>query len=275
MSEEAVPHEQDFEPLTPQARNLAEMATFAEVIASEDEAEMAAIEEQLEGLPDEPSIDLGARSIKRRSIDETVARAMSGQLPRYRALKSWEPDKLDERHLQAVMMRASGLSQNRIAERMGWEPAWVSVILNHPDAQYVLTRIVSYAADNVIDLSERIRANAPEAFDTVLEVMRSTNDEKLRSANAFEILKMAGYGAKTGPQLQVNTQINQGVSPKAMGQLASAIRDSMRIQEVSYEVLPAVVSESEGSGSPVSLDGSQDVAEPPGGDSPAQAEAAA
>lgn len=252
--DDATPHEQ-FDTMTPQEKNLMAKAALVRTVAEEPSEE-------------EPTIDLASRQIKRRAIDVLMAKAMAGQLPRYRALKSWEPDKLDERHIQAVLMRAGGMSQNRIAEYLGWEPAWTSVILNHPDAQYLLTRIVSYAADNVIDLQERIKATAPEAFDTVVEVMRSTNDEKLRSANAFEILKMAGYGAKKEPTIQVNTQVNNGISSKVLGQLTQAIQDARRIQEVEYEVLPSAGPESEGSVVPDSLDGSQGVAEPPGGGSP-------
>lgn len=255
--DDASPHEQ-FDTMTPQEKNLAAKAALVQVVREEPSIEA-----------DEPTIDLGSRQIKRRAIDVLMAKAMAGQLPRYRSLKSWEPDKLDERHIQAVLMRAGGMSQNKIAEYLGWEPAWTSVILNHPDAQYLLTRIVSYAADNVINLQERIRATAPEAFDTVVEVMRSTNDEKLRSINAFEILKMAGYGAKKDPAVVVNAQVNNGVTSSAIGQLTQAIREAAMIQEVTYEVLPSAGPESEGSVAPDSLDGSQGVAEPPGGGSPA------
>lgn len=263
--DDATPHEQPVEPMTPQARNLAAKSALVQTVREELPAEAEL----------EPTIDLASRQIKRRAIDVLMAKAMSGQLPRYRSLKSWEPDKLDERHIQAVLMRAGGMSQNKIAEYLGWEPAWTSVILNHPDAQYLLTRIVSYAADNVIDLQERIKATAPEAFDTVLEVMRSTNDQDLRSKNAFEILKMAGYGAQKSPAVVINSQVNQGVSAKAIGQLTQAIREAAMIQEVQYEVLPSTGPESEGSVSPDLLEGSQGVAEPPGGGSPAQEEEAA
>lgn len=224
-------------------------------------------------LPDdlEPTIDLGARQIKRQALDSLFARAMSGLLPRSRALKSWEPDLLDERHLHAILLRAGGMSQAQIAKMLDWSESWTSVVLNHPDAQYVLTRLVSYAADNVIDMEARIKAHAPEALDTVVEVMRSSNDEKLRSQNAFELLKMAGYGSRNEkPAAQGGVHIGQvniaqSVPGPVVANLADAIREARQIKEVTY-VLPAgSVPGSDSGESPASLDssGNSDAGEPP------------
>jgi hypothetical protein len=203
------------------------------------------------GLPDdlEPTIDLNADrgALKKLAMEELFARCMSGLLPRSRPLKSWEPDTLDERHIQAILLRASGLQQKAIAAITGWDEPWVSVILNHPDAQYILTRLLSYAADNVIDLTARIKATAPEAFDTVVTVMRTSNDEKVRTANAFEILKMAGYGSRPAAPA-ANTTVQQGgvtvnvgqmnvatsVPTKGLGLLAAAISEAQGIGEVRY-----------------------------------------
>jgi hypothetical protein len=204
-------------------------------------------QDDVTGLPDdlEPTIDLNADrgTLKRLAMEELIARCLSGLLPRSRPLKSWEPDTLDERHIQAILLRATGMKQNAIASVTGWEESWVSVILNHPDAQFILTKLLSYAADNVIDLTTRIKATAPEAFDTVVTVMRTSNDEKLRTANAFEILKMAGYGARpTGPapivnqQNTTNVQVNVATSvpTKGLGLLADSIREAKQIGEVRY-----------------------------------------
>lgn len=187
--------------------------------------------------------DVGAHQIKRQALDTLFAKAMAGLIPRPRALKSNEPDTLDERHLHAILLRSGGMTQARIADYMGWTESWTSVVLNHPDAQYVLTRIVSYAADNVIDMEARIKAYAPEALDTVVEVMRSSNDEKVRSNNAFEVLKMAGYGSKKDGA-GVNVTINNGVPSATISALADVIRESREIKDRVYE-LPADANVSE------------------------------
>jgi hypothetical protein len=204
-------------------------------------------QEDMSGLPDdlEPTIDLNADrgSLKKLAMEELIARCLSGLLPRSRPLKSWEPDTLDERHIQAILLRATGMKQNAIAAVTGWEESWVSVVLNHPDAQFILTKLLSYAADNVIDLTTRIKATAPEAFDTVVTVMRTSNDEKVRTANAFEILKMAGYGANkpaaqaapSGPTVNIGQMnVATSVPTKGLNLLAAAISEAQGIGEVRY-----------------------------------------
>lgn len=233
--------------------------------------------EALDILPDEPGIDLGARQLKRQMLDSLFARAMSGLLPRQRALKSWEPDVLDERHLQALLMRAGGMTQAQIAKMFNWTESWTSVVMNHPDAQYVLTRLISFAADNVVDLETRIKAYAPEALDTAVEIMRSSQDEGQRSKNAFEILKMAGYGSKKPEESgakPAGTTVNIGqvnVVPAAhVTNLADAIRESRQIKEVTYVLPPAAMAPASDSGdSPASpgSSGNQDADEPPASDS--------
>lgn len=225
-------------------------------------------------LPDEPSIDLGAHQIKRQMLDSLFARAMSGLLPRSRALRSWEPDLLDERHLQALLLRSGGMPQGAIAQMMGWSESWTSVVLNHPDAQYVLTRLVSYAADNVIDLETRIKGYAPEALDTAVEIMRSSPDEKLRSQNAFELLRMAGYGTKRvesekpAAGVHIGSMTINSVPEAAVNNLASAIREAREIEEVTYTLpagLEVTVPRSDSSDSPASpaASGQMDAGEPP------------
>jgi hypothetical protein len=218
----------------------------------------------------QPTVDLGAKQLRRQALDSLFARVLNNQLTRGRALLSWEPDKLDERHLQAVLLRASGMKQQEIAKQMGWTDGWTSIVLNHPDAQYVLTRIVSYASDNVIDMQARIQALAPEALDTMVEVMRSTQDEKLRKETGFDILKMAGYGVrKEVPSTQVQINNFGGVPAESLGNLASALRESREIVPVQYS-LPAALPE-QGSGSSVSpapsVVRSQNAGEPPASDS--------
>lgn len=191
----------------------------------------------------EPTLDFNeaptfeSRSIKRQDMDDLVARVMSGLVPRTRPLKSWEPAFLDERHLQAVFMRATGLKQSVIANLMGWDQSRTSIILNHPDAQYILTKLISYAADEVLDVQTRIKGYAGEALDKVVDVMRNSQDLRLASANAFEILKMAGHGAVE--KKEVKTEI--AISADHVSALGDAIREAQqvpaRIETISYRSL--------------------------------------
>lgn len=203
----------------------------------------------LVGDDPQPGVSLEGRTVKRQALDDLMARAMSGLLPRNRELKSWEPDVIDERHMQAIMMRASGLEQNVIAKVMGWTDAWVSVVLNHPDSQYILTKMVSYAADEVLDIQSRIKAHAGEALDKVVEVMRTTQDQRLASSNAFELLKMAGYSAVE--KKEVKTTLTVGKEQTDL--LSQAISESRQIKAregVDYRVVQSSVPERASSESP-------------------------
>jgi transcriptional regulator len=217
----------------------------------------------------QPTIDLGKRAGKRVAIDDLMARAMSGLLPRNRSLKSYEPDYIDERHLQAIMMRASGLQQSVIANFMGWTDAWTSIVLNHPDSQYILTKMVSYAADEVLDIQERIKAHAGEALDKVVEVMRNTQDQRLASANAFEILKMAGHGAVEKKEVRAEIAMPK----ESLSLLADAIKESKEIRAVEgvdYRVLSSTGNVSSESPAAPSESGRKGTDLPPSSDSPAE-----
>ena len=218
----------------------------------------------LVGDDPQPGISLAGRTLKRKALDDLIARAMSGLLPRNRSLKSWEPDLIDERHLQAIMMRASGLEQNVIAKVMGWTDSWVSVVLNHPDALYILTKMVSYAADEVLDIQTRIRAHAGEALDKVVEVMRNTQDDRLASTNAFELLKMAGHSAVQ----KMETRVAVSITKEQSGLLVDAINESKKIRAqagIDYRVVTSSVPERTSSVSPaVPLESGQGgVGQPP------------
>ena len=176
---------------------------------------------------------------KKLELDQLYAMALSGLLPRSRELKSWEPARLDERHLQAVVMRAAGLQQGYIAKCLGFTEPWTSIILNHPDAQYLLSKIVGYASDNVLEIQTRIKGVAGEALDKIVEVMRSTSDQRLASNNAFELLKMAGYGAVE--KKQVEHQVS--VPKQSMDLLSAALNESNQIMvvESQYRMVPGPI----------------------------------
>jgi transcriptional regulator len=226
---------------------------------------------EAEGLNTQPAEQALAESVivvgvqKRQQLDQLIAMAMSGLLPRARELKYWEPAQLDERHLQAVMMRAAGLQQGYIAKTMGWTDAWTSIVLNHPDAQYLLTKIVSYAGDNVLDIQSRIRAHAGEALDKVVEVMRTTQDHRLASSNAFELLKMAGYGAVEKKQVEHSVAIPM----EKAGLLTAALEESNKIRALEGIDYRVVAPENTYSDVPVVPEnsGSRGAVMPPDGDS--------
>lgn len=167
---------------------------------------------------------------QRRQLKELVSQAMAGVLPRTRDLKSWEPNKLNARHIQIVMMKATGMRNQTIAELLGVGEVNVSVVINHPDAQYLLATILSMAAEKITDIPARVEAHANEALNVVLKHMRNGKEETA-SRNAFKLLEIAGYGATK--KVDMNVKHNLEVPAKQAGQLATALREARDITELS------------------------------------------
>lgn len=200
--------------------------------------EIARLKSEAAGAPETMREGLGAEGAnmpalegRREELNELFQRVMRGSVPRNRALKPNEPDRLDERHLQVILLRSAGMDQGRIAQLTGFTQPWISIILNHPDAEFVLAKLVSYASDNMLDMNKRIAATAHEAFNVVVEVMRTSADDKVRSHNAFEILKMAGYGAVQKVQ---HTGSITGLTDEGAKELAQAIREFKDIEPLEY-----------------------------------------
>lgn len=182
------------------------------------------------GCDGEADPEFGQRRAIHPGVEELIQRAMAGAIPRLRELKSWEPDKLNPIHMQIIMLRSTGMKQRRIAEYLGIVESRVSVVLRSPDAQYVLNKLISYAADNVSDMQTRIAAYAPEALDVAVEVMRTSQNAGLRAKTAFEILGLAGYSKTQKVQVSGGVAVAHG----SINLLASALRESGLIEEIEY-----------------------------------------
>lgn len=151
-------------------------------------------EGDFEKAPELPTAGLW-ESERHQHLSEFLAKVMAGEVARGRPLKYWENLKLRPRHLQILLMKAAGYPNNAIAEQMGMDKARVSVIVRHPDAQTILSYLVSYAAEDMLDVKTRIKAHAGEMLDHVLTTVRNSRDEKVVQKGAFKLLEMAGYGA--------------------------------------------------------------------------------
>lgn len=186
--------------------------------------------QDIEELPELPKAD-DERALR---LEQLMTQAMTGELNRARSLKYWENLRLKPKHMQILLMAAAGYTNNMIANKMELTPARVSVILNHPDAQTLLSALVSYSAENLLDVKARIQAHAGEALDIALNVMRNSGDMKVQKDTAFELLKMAGYGAIERKQVDVNASLK--MDKKDSSKLISALEESSEIFDVDYEV---------------------------------------
>jgi hypothetical protein len=103
----------------------------------------------------------------------------------------------------------------------------------------------------------------------VVEVMRNTQDQRLASANAFEILKMAGHGAVE--KKEVRQEISMPTAGIAL--LSRAIEESKRIpavEEISYRMLASAGNASSVSPAAPADSGRSVANSPPSSDSPAE-----
>lgn len=189
---------------------------------------------------------------KHPGLDDLFKKALLGELPRSRALKSWEPDQLNETHLQIILLRAGGMRQRDIAKflnaTMGTKltDTTVSICCNHPDAIFILTQLVSYAADNVTDMAARMKAYAGEALERNVQIMRTTGDQKLAARIGFDFLDRAGYGAVTKVAAKVEHSIMAPAS--AVNNLADALRETSQEVPANFITSGSTVLLGEGGG---------------------------
>lgn len=191
---------------------------------------------------------------------------MSGSVARGRYLKYWENLRLKPIHMQMLLMKAAGYTNASIAETVHYDPSRVSVVVNHPDAQYLLSHLVSYQAERLLDVNARIQAHAGEALDTALMLMR-TGKEEVRERVSFKLLDRAGYGA-----IQKSETVHKVEMPVAQAEnLSVAVREAMQVEqmvEADWEVMehpPEEGQDDEGGASPEDsgTDASQGAGEPP------------
>lgn len=224
-------------------------------------------EQQPAGNSEFPVVSWDENKMER--LEQLFSRAMAEGMTRNRPLKYWENLKLKPKHLQIILMKAAGYTNNLIAQQLDLTPARVSVIVNHPDAQSLLSTLVSYAAEDVLDIKTRIKAHAGEALDVALDVMRTTKDDAVRARTGFELLKMAGYGAVEKKEVKRVVEIREEQS----GRLADAMEDLLGLQSIDVEAFvelsePPLLSGSE-AGDLQQVDDAPTVAdEPPVSDSP-------
>jgi hypothetical protein len=166
-------------------------------------------------------------------LEQLVAAAFSGQLARGRDLKYWENLRLKPQHIQMLVMKGAGYKNNEIARAMDITEARVSVIVNHPDAQSVMALLVSFQAEELLDVKTRIQAHSGEALNVALEQMRNASEPAVRLKAAFGLLDRAGYGAV---QRTENKHVVEIPATAARG-IAAALKEAQEIEEVEFEIV--------------------------------------
>ena len=223
---------------------------------------------RLQETPDKPEKSAPERqdlALTRHSrLEQLMAAAFSGQIARGRDLKYWENLRLKPQHIQMLVMKAAGYKNNQIAEQMDMDPGRVSVIVNHPDSQSVLAVLVSFQAEELLDIKTRIQAHSGEALNVALDQMRNASAPAVRLKAAFGLLDRAGYGA-----VQRTENKHEIVIPeKAASGIAKALKEAQEIEDVDFEIQDAPDS---GNGEPSYMGSSVSTSsEPPSAGYPGQ-----
>lgn len=196
-------------------------------------------------------------------LEELFAEARRGALPRSRPLRPWEPQTLDDTHLQMIFLKATGVSQSEIARQFGYTDSRVSIILNHPDAWTILDRLASMGGDTTHDLIEQRLRRLSEPAVSAIEKALDANTLPVpaifqRAKLGFDVLSRNGYGR----QIEHRHTHQVTVGGAAARLLADAMRESREIPEASYVLVPEI-SATEGAYGALPAGGEPEQAPPP------------
>lgn len=137
-------------------------------------------------------------------------------------LKYWEPLELNPRHKNMIALKATGLSNNEIAQILGANAAHVSQIINHPDAKPLLAQLTTDHINSIVsDVGQAIQGSAMEMYEIVLNLARNAKKEEVRRDCAMDLLDRAGFTAKT-----VNAPPAVQFGAEGAEQLIRALRES-------------------------------------------------
>lgn len=177
-------------------------------------------------------------------IAELFQKALDGELSsfRKRELKVNEPERLNERHLQMVSMRATGLHQRLIAKTFGDNDLYVHQILNHPDAVYLMSQMMAMRATNGNEFQERMEALAEPAMSAIEDALLSDEPDTIKIALkkaplAFRVLEQGGKIKRPAAQAEVNHNHRLEASPAQMQGLREALLEARELRDVKYTVI--------------------------------------
>lgn len=192
-------------------------------------------------------------------ISELFTQARENRLPTPGKQPN-EPNTLNELHLQMIMMRAQGMRQREIARVMNYTDSRVSIVLNSPDARYLLDQLHGLMGVGVTAIENRLQLLNERAVESIEEAFDSDDVKPLERAKlGFALLERNGFGVRREVEVQHNHTLQ--LNPRQESVLASALRESRTIEEVEYVEIPYTP----GPQPSIALGASQPASEPPSG----------
>ena len=174
---------------------------------------------------------------KRSAISELFEMARRGEIPRARQLLAHEPIQLNERHLQAIMMRIMGMRQCDIAKALDYTDSTVSIVLNHPDAAYILDRLQAMSAVEVTDIDARLQRLNAKAVDSIEDLFDATDFKEaqlhaLKARAGFSLLERnLGKKKEVKHAHEHRFMIDQG----AASLLSRGLQEARQVEDGNFE----------------------------------------
>jgi len=142
-------------------------------------------------------------------------------------LTYYQPQELSTRHKHIIALHAAGMRNKDIAKLMGYEPSTVSIILNDPRAAKLTARMAEeFIEELTTTTQDRIAASALEAFETMLQLLRNGENDRVKFTAAKDLLDRAGF--KPSEQT-VQTKIT--VTRGDLARLITALEESKKEPE--------------------------------------------
>jgi predicted XRE-type DNA-binding protein len=166
-------------------------------------------------------------------IQKLFQLALEGRIPRGRELKAWEPAKLNETHLAMITMRAGGFRQTAIAKAFAVSDANVSIVMNHPDAVFLISKLQAMKAHDPTAIQARLEALTEPFLGALEDVAYDDEIPAIRKASlGFRVLAMNGFGApkKVEGTVKHEHTVRLDAGAAQVGELARALREAREVQ---------------------------------------------
>jgi len=109
---------------------------------------------------------------------------------------TWKCTEIQSIHHKIIQELHKGHSNRHIARELGVSEVMVSNVKNSPAVQDRLNILEAIAYQNSIDIRQEINDRAPEALETLRELMQNKQTTaSLRAKISFDILDRAGFAA--------------------------------------------------------------------------------
>ena len=123
-----------------------------------------------------------------------ISRCMDGSEPLDRPLKDYEPTKLSNVAVNAVMLKAAGFRGADIERLIGMQQATVSIICNHPYGKKILHSLLHEQGSRVLDIKTRLAEGASRLMNHALNLALMEADTETVAKVTFGFLDRAGFG---------------------------------------------------------------------------------